>query len=454
MRTAIVLTIVVLSLPIAFLRPFYGTMLWSWASYFRPHDLAWGLNYPLSKYIAAATLGGFLVALPLRREKFPNLFVREVFLMIFILLALILVCDAALYDTKAAWEKFSDYWKIFLMVFLTIAMVNTKDRMRWALWAIALSLGLLGFKGGFLGALRGAKIQGPGGFIRDNNDFALVLNMALPILFYLARTEKLRTHRLLFGWTTFFTAIAVVLTHSRGGFLGMCAVAMLLAIKSNKKALAFGGMGVLVLVGASLLPVIAPDWIERIQSIQDYEQDGSARGRFNAWATCWNIGLARPLTGVGPRNLDLEQTFQRFSPHPEDRHVAHNIYFQTLSDGGFTLLVPFMLLLISTYLTCWRLRRRTPNFPENQWFINYCHMFEVSLAAYAVSGFFLSRNDFDLMYHIVGLVVCLKLMHRKVVVFSRPQAVTKSDEANDGPRAPLAPQWKRQPGGSPALGRW
>ena len=418
MRTAIVLVIVFLSLPIALFRPFYGTLLWAWAAYFRPQDLSWGAgDYRLSYYIALATTVGFFVAILMRRERFVNVFTMEMILVFIMLGVLAIVCDHAMFDSKAAWDKFGDYWKIFLMTFLTAALINSKTRLRMMVWAVALSIGALGFKGGFLGALRGARLQGPGGFIMDNNDFALALNMALPLLYYLTVTETRRLNRWMFGVTTFFTAVAVILTHSRGGFLGMVAVAFFLALKSRRKVQAIATLVLVGVIGLALVPIVAPEYLERIETISNYDEDGSVKGRFVAWTTCWNIGMDRPFTGVGPRNLDLHQTFALYSPNPWNRHVAHNIYFQTLSDGGFSLLIPFLLLIFFSYFSLYRLRRRTPPIPENQWFINYCHMFEVSLFAYMVSGFFLSRNDFDLFYHVVGIVVAMKAIAPRVVVY-------------------------------------
>jgi probable O-glycosylation ligase (exosortase A-associated) len=452
MRTAIVLTIVFLSLPIAFFRPFYGTMLWAWASYFRPQDLAWGaMDLRLSFYIAVATSVGFFLAVLLRRERLANILTREVIVIIGILIVLAIVCQHALFHPKDAWAKFSDYWKIFLMTILTASLITSKFRLRMMAWAVALSLGALGFKGGFLGALRGARLQGPGGFIQDNNDFALALNMALPILYYLTLTETRRLHKWLFGTTTFFTGIAVILTFSRGGFLGLMAVTGMLALKSKRKVLALSSLVFLGLAGITVVLVAAPDYVDRISSISEFEEDGSVRGRFNAWETCWNIGVARPFTGVGPRNLDLHETFMRYSPNPWNRHVAHNIYFQTLSDGGFSLLTLFLLLLFFTYFSLRRLRRLTPRLPENQWFINYCHMYEVSLIAYAVSGFFLSRNDFDLYYHIVGIVVAMKLIAARVVVFEPTEAESAAQEP-PVPQARPSP-FLRPAGGPRRLGR-
>ncbi len=438
MRALIVYLIIALSLPIAFFRPFYGTLLWSWAAYFRPQDLAWNMkNTQLSKWIAIVTVAGLALALVTKRERVYRIFTREVVLMAVMLMVIAIVCSAA-FRPDLAWPKFDDYWKIFLMTFLTVLLVTDKERLRMTFWVIALSLGALGLKGGLLGALRGAKIQGPGGFLLDNNDFALALNMSLPLLYYLTITEKEKLHRWAFGVTTFFTAIAVVLTNSRGGFLGLCTVSFLIAWKSPYRAKALASLAGIGFVGAMSVAVARPDYVERLWTITEWQEDGSALGRINAWETCWNIGNALPFTGVGPRNLDLPETFEKYSPNPGRRHVAHNIYFQTLSDGGFTLLGIFLLLLLWTWRSLRTLRRVTPKLEENAWFLNYTHALEVALGAYVVSGFFLSRNDFDLYYHMVGITIAMKLIAPRVLLYERPVVVDVEERRE---RPSLRPQF-------------
>jgi probable O-glycosylation ligase (exosortase A-associated) len=422
-RTFFVWAIVFLSLPIAFFQPFYGVLIWAWTSYFRPHDLAWGAgDLRLSYYIALATLGGVLFS----RERFRIIPVRETFLCGALLVALMIAADHAEFSQGYAWEKVQQYGKVLLMTVLTAALVTSPGRFRILAWTIAISVGGLGFKGGLLGTIRGARLAGPGGFIADNNDFALALNMSLPFFLYLAQQSKRRFVKLALYFVFALSVIAIVLTYSRGGFIGLGMVMFMIWLRSKRKF-----VSAIVIVFAGILGFVAApqSYIERIAGISKYKTDASAVGRLNAWQACWNIACEHPLTGIGPRNL-VPSVFRRYAPHPEDYHVAHNIYFQTMADGGFLLLAIFLGLVFGCFLSLRKLRKQVPLRPDTEWFHGGCHMLEASFVAYQASGFFLSRNDFDLFYHLVGMVIALKALAVQI-----PRTVaTDAKAAARGPR--------------------
>ena len=76
MRTFIVLTIILGSLPFCFARPYIGIFMWAWISYMNPHRLTWShavKYFPVAQYVGIATLLGYLFTkerdkLPLERE--------------------------------------------------------------------------------------------------------------------------------------------------------------------------------------------------------------------------------------------------------------------------------------------------------------------------------------------------------------------------------------------------
>ena len=62
MRDLIVFGIVVLSLPLAFRRPFIGLLVFSWLAYMRPQDLCWGFAryMRLSFYVGLTMIAGWV----------------------------------------------------------------------------------------------------------------------------------------------------------------------------------------------------------------------------------------------------------------------------------------------------------------------------------------------------------------------------------------------------------
>ena len=61
LRDLLVFSMVMLSLPLAFKRPFLGMLVFSWLAYMRPQDLCWGFAREMrfSFYVALAMLLGW-----------------------------------------------------------------------------------------------------------------------------------------------------------------------------------------------------------------------------------------------------------------------------------------------------------------------------------------------------------------------------------------------------------
>src|SRR5690606_30127251 len=105
----------------------------------------------------------------------------------------------------------------------TISQVDSRHRLRIILWVICGSLAFYSVKNGVMGILRGGApiIQGPGGMLEDNNDFALALVMNVPLLYYLPMLEKNRLLVRACNVAIVLSIVTILLTHSRGGFLAL-----------------------------------------------------------------------------------------------------------------------------------------------------------------------------------------------------------------------------------------
>src|SRR5690606_6725544 len=87
-----------------------------------------------------------------------------------------------------AWPQFEKVAKILLMVFVTMMLINTKERINLLVWVMTLSLAFYGAKGGVFTLAHGGMYHvwgPPGSFIEGNNEMALALLMTIPMLRYL-----------------------------------------------------------------------------------------------------------------------------------------------------------------------------------------------------------------------------------------------------------------------------
>jgi putative inorganic carbon (HCO3(-)) transporter len=418
MRDLIIFAGVLGMLPFCFTRPFFGLLVWSWLGYMNPHKLAWGLafDFPFVQLAALFTLVGMLV-MYLRQSSAVKMHWQRESVLLVMLIAMFVITTFFALRPDLAWPELEKIAKIMVMIFATILLVDGEKRLRYLLLVIALSIGFFGFKGGIWALATGGahRVFGPpGSSLSDNTAIALGMIMILPMLFFLAKSEPRRWLRRTLYVTFLLTIIAVLFTYSRGGFLGLAvALGVIgLGLEFRKKVAVF----VIFLLALPFAIQQVPDQlIDRANTIQNYEEDGSAQARFGAWRTAWLIARARPLVGGGFQIINDYQIGKRYNPDIMPGHGgAHSIYFEILGENGFVALGLFLSLLISAILSARKIRKTA----QQAGFYEFCcygYMLEASLLAYAVAGAFLEFASFDLFYQVIAITILTKvILNRKL----------------------------------------
>jgi probable O-glycosylation ligase (exosortase A-associated) len=144
-------------------------------------------------------------------------------------------------------------------------------------------------------------------------------------------------------------------------------------------------------------------WFARMSSITEYQADGSAMGRINAWTMALNLAIHRPLGGGF--NTFTADMFALYAPNPDLFLDAHSIYFQVLGEHGFLGLALFLTLAVFTWRSASGVIKRCGNDPNTRWAADLAAMAQVSLIAYGSAGAFLGLAYFDLYYTMIAVVV-------------------------------------------------
>jgi probable O-glycosylation ligase (exosortase A-associated) len=436
-RDLIILAIVCSSLPLIAFRPFVGLLVYGWLAYMRPQDMAWGASrdLPLSQWVAIAMLIGLVIALG--RERWMVLRLQTVLLILLVGWISASVVMAVLPEESGT--LYGYYWKAILISVLTTGLVRDRQRFRVLIMLIAFSIGFLGAKRGLVGLIRGGArySDGPGGFMSDNNSFALVLNMVIPLLVGIAVVEKARLLRIGALVMACLCAVTVLFTFSRGGLITLAVVVPALLWRSRHRLVV---TALVALAAAGFLwytsDAFTAAYAERASSISDYQADGSAQGRLNAWTTSWRVFLDYPLFGVGPNNLAV--VHPRYSPDPGRFRVSHNAYLQVLAECGLPALLLFVAVIASGFLALGRIRRGTCL----PWVETYARMMQISIAAYVVGSMFLNTAYSELIYQLVGMSVSLEVAARAAAA-GETEAAAPADAADE-------PWWRRPAPGTPA----
>lgn len=400
MRDLLLIVILLGTLPFAFKHTYVAVLLWTWVSIMNPHKLAYGFANDAPFALVAAVTA--LVSLIATKDKLKLPKETPVTVLILFVIWMTITTAASFYPDES-FMQLKKVIKIQLMTLVALAALQERRHIELFIWVNVLSIGFYGLKGGIFTIMTGGsyRVWGPpGGFIEGNNEIAVALIMSIPFMNYL---RLIVTHKWVkIGLTAMMvlTAIAALGTQSRGALLALVAMMAVLWVRSDKKMV----MGVtLVMVGMLLLALMPSSWEERMHTIKEYEEDGSAMGRINAWWLAFNIANRR-ITGAGFEAYTPE-TFAAFAPNPADIHVAHSIYFSVLGEHGYIGLILFLLVWVHTLRVAGKIRTKTRNRKDLEWLFHLAGMSQVALVGYAVGGAFLSLAYFDLPYNIMVIVV-------------------------------------------------
>ena len=407
----------VILIPLGLFHPWMGIMNWAFISLASPHRQAWGFIYdaPLAMLTAVATLLGLLIS------KDPKHLVLKgpiIWMAIFTVWMLITYPFSLDQYSGENSELLTKVMKIMFMNFVAVAVLSTRKQVDVLIAVCAMSLGIYGIKGGIFTITTGGsfRVQGLGGFLGGNNEMALALIMAVPLLYYLLHITQNRWYRRGLAVAIFLTCVAAIGSQSRGALLAIISMSAAFLYRSPTR-----GKALLPFLAITLfITLFMPEsWWLRMDTIDNYQEDASAMGRINAWHLAWNVATHNFFGGGF--YLESNEIFSRYAPDPTDIHVAHSIYFQVLGQHGFVGLFLFLGMWISAWRTSRWISANHPS-PNDQML---ARMIEVSLIGFAAGGAFLNLAYFDGPYY---LLIALVVMRYKLTEKSADGTVNPQPE--------------------------
>lgn len=453
LRDLLMLSGLAIMVPMIFYRPHVGIILWAWTAMLVPNTFLFGIGQSVryNLIFALATLIAWLISR--EPKKIP---INSTNLLLFFFL--FWVCLATVFGiapAKARFDELFNFIKIVIFCLAISGLVTTRLRVHALLFGLALGMGFHGASEGakFILSGGGHKVFGPpSSIIGDNNHFALAMIFLLPIMVYLytyALNPLMRLGLLAGGGLIF---VSIIGTFSRGGLIGLSAVGLYSVVRSRHRFLII----IALVVGAGFVVYFAPErWFDRMNTIQEADQDSSFMTRVIAWKASFLLALDHPILGGGITAITHDSSWsyytavQRFAqldfiPTPEPGikpRAAHSVYFQLVADVGFVGLGIFLLIMLRAWLSCSKLIKQTKGIQELEWINNLARAFQVSLLAYAVSGAALNMAYFE-MYYV--LIILISVQETLVAQYKQAQAA-------GGTPAPGAPGTAATgPGSQPA----
>jgi O-antigen ligase len=389
--------------------PFYALLFYMLLEFGRPQDLVPGLGYLFLPMLTLIVIGLQLVKSG--NVKFSN---KQTILFL-PLIGLMVIHGPIAANNFAAFQTFKGMVLTFIAYLGIITFVNSLRKMEML---VGLWLGIHVFLA-IIGTVKGGK--GVGGWLGDENDFCMQLNMVIPFAFFGLFWASNKVKKITFAGLLCLYILAGMTTLSRGGFLGMAAVGAFCWAQSSRKVLS----AFLVFLLISFILLAAPDkyWSE-IASITDdqTEETGTGGERLYTWEVGWDMFLANPIIGVGQGNFPW--VFQEYEAGRtfNDRSIAgraaHSAYFTLLPELGLVGVCIFVSMLYLTrrdLVLIYRSYRYRAKEGIDLDRVNdlkkaylYANAMQASLIGYLVSSIFVSTLYYPSFWVMMGFIVALR----------------------------------------------
>jgi O-antigen ligase len=307
-----------------------------------------------------------------------------------------------------ALDKVLDHLKLLAIMLVVVNALQTEGQLRFYLLFFLGCFVLFPVRGTLVG---GDDTQGRAvwNYIYSNpNDLATLCLIALGVALGFFFSKPSRTLvRLGGGISAILLLVVILLTQSRGAFIGLVAGMGPALIWSGLKRpgrLLFSA-GILALVISLAIP--ASVWerlsgIEKLTSastIAEADPQGSAEQRFAVQKVAWQIFVDHPVFGVGLGAYSLENA--RYAPEL-GRLDTHNTYLNLAAELGLPGLTLWCALVLSVLRYAYRRRRLAApgELATQQAWI------ERALLAYLVAGMFGSYAKLTFPYLLLAVLWC------------------------------------------------
>ncbi|HKG22416.1 MAG TPA: O-antigen ligase family protein, partial [Blastocatellia bacterium] len=338
---------------------FAGLFVFTFLLYARPNEMfpEFFGSFPLVRIVAIGTLAAYFVSKLVAGERLTAWPVElKMFVVITVLGIAFVPIAAAPGDSM---DVLLDTWlKVGAIFVLMINLIDTRERLRSLLKLVVICGTLIAMAGissylagnfAIVDKGAGIRIAGiVGGLFGNPNDMATTLDLLLPLAVALAVTSG-GLGRLIYLGCAGVLAAGVIVTFSRGGFLGLLAVGCVLLWKAGKGHRVITAVIGVVMLGI-FIAMMPGGYANRISSIFNFEQDltGSAQARRALLDRALAVASNHLIVGVGMGNFHI------YSIHEQ---VAHNSYLEIASELGVAGLIAYLILIFSPLRRMRRIKR-------------------------------------------------------------------------------------------------
>lgn len=394
---------------------FAGLFLFTLLLYVRPNELfpeVFG-TFAFTKIVAILTLVVYIGGKLSAGERLTIWPIEMSMLGLIVLIGIVLTPVSVSPD--ASIEMLSDtFFKVVVIFVLMINLVDSRERLRLILKLVVIcGAGIAAgtivkfAQGKFTSTIQGigVRVEGTvGGIFGNPNDLAMSLDLLLPLAIVLALTSK-PAGRVFYLGCSLLLVMGVVVSFSRGGFLGLAAAGGVLLWKLGRHNKFTTAIAVVAACGVLALSMPV-GYTDRLFTILHSDKDttGSAQERQGELMRVLYVASRHTIIGIGLANYPV------YSNHAIR---AHNSFLELSAELGVAGLIAYLILIFAPLKRLKQIERETSratNFRRRELHFLSAGV-QASIIGFLVCAVFSSAQYQWFLYYPVAYAVSLKRLH-------------------------------------------
>jgi putative inorganic carbon (HCO3(-)) transporter len=312
------------------------------------------IGFPLGQSVVDIILLGVLVGLLVRGQAIFLWTPWNGILRVYCFYTFVSLCLGSFYlhrplplsldDPRLA--DWKNYMVMPLLLFVVAASIQEKRQMRVILWLMfaatfALNRDFWDTVGGRDYSSFSYELRDEGGMgYAGVNGLAAFEAQACMLLLALSAFERRLGHRVAYWLLAGFSALCLMYSLSRGGYLAFLVGCLFLGLVKQRKLLLL--LAVFLATWASLVPPAVQQRVFMTYDNHSRELDHSSETRVNLWEEAMQIYDTNPLIGAG---FDT----YAYTSHYHGYKDTHNLFVKVLVETGVAGLLLFLWLLTKTF---------------------------------------------------------------------------------------------------------
>jgi O-antigen ligase len=268
-------------------------------------------------------------------------------------------------------------------------------------------------------------VNGVGGysthFLANASELGLGLCVAYPLCYYLFRGARRPLEKVLGLLLLALFIVSIIVSGSRGAFVGLVGTVIYLLYKEKRLV---SGLVFLAILSIPAVYLVSDRYVERIESISDYQNDMSVNIRFQLWRAAVDMIADYPVFGVGTGNFPNAYGGAYRAAGSQSLYWSpHNVFIQIITEMGIVGFTAYILFIAAIFWINRKTRALLAGLAGHRQLVFFTRAIDVALVGYIVAGQFITATYYPHLFQLSVWASAIYMVARNSTA-ARPKETT------------------------------